>query len=180
MDAGVTPNAVTVSALVLSALGGGAVLWRPDEAWPLLALPAVLTARMALNALDGMMAREHGLASPLGALLNELGDVLADAALYLPLARVAPFPAPLVVAVATLGIVGEMAGLAAVTVGAERRYDGPLGKSDRAFLFGALALAVGLGAEGGTWMGVVLALAAALAALTVANRLRAAQAGAGR
>ena len=29
-------------------------------------------------------------------------------------------------------------------VGASRRYDGPMGKSDRAFVFGALGLWVGL------------------------------------
>ena len=36
-----------------------------------LVLPTALFARMALNAIDGMMAREHNQASKLGALLNE-------------------------------------------------------------------------------------------------------------
>jgi CDP-diacylglycerol--glycerol-3-phosphate 3-phosphatidyltransferase len=35
---------------------------------------------MALNAIDGMLAREHDMQSPLGAMLNELGDVLSDVA----------------------------------------------------------------------------------------------------
>jgi CDP-diacylglycerol--glycerol-3-phosphate 3-phosphatidyltransferase len=46
---------------------------------------------MALNAIDGMLAREHGQASRLGAVLNELGDVVADAGLYLPLALTTVF-----------------------------------------------------------------------------------------
>ena len=43
---------------------------------------------MALNALDGMLAREFNQKSRLGAVLNELGDVVSDTALYLPIALV--------------------------------------------------------------------------------------------
>jgi len=46
---------------------------------------------MALNAIDGMLAREFGQKSRLGACLNELCDVVSDATLYLPFAFVAPF-----------------------------------------------------------------------------------------
>jgi CDP-diacylglycerol--glycerol-3-phosphate 3-phosphatidyltransferase len=38
----------------------------------------------------------------------------------------------------------EMAGALGPMVGTARRYDGPMGKSDRAFVFGALGLYVGL------------------------------------
>ena len=37
---------------------------------------------MAFNAIDGMLAREFGQKSRLGAYLNELTDVVSDAALY--------------------------------------------------------------------------------------------------
>ena len=139
--------------------------------FPLL-LPLTLFLRMALNAIDGMMAREHGLASPLGALLNELSDVIADAALYLPLALVTGVNAPLVVLVVVLGIAGEMAGALGPTLGAERRYDGPLGKSDRAFAFGLLGLLIGAGIEPGGWTTAYLALLLALSALSIVNRAR--------
>ena len=39
-----------------------------------------------------------------------------------------------------------MAGALGPMVGAARRHDGPMGKSDRALVFGALGLYVGLGA----------------------------------
>lgn len=39
--------------------------------------------RMAPNAIDGMLAREFGQQSCLGAYLNELCDVVADSALFL-------------------------------------------------------------------------------------------------
>jgi len=170
--AGATPNHVTIAALVLSFAIGALIAWRPAARWPLLLLPAALLVRMALNALDGMMARELGMASRLGAVLNELGDVLSDVALYLPLALVPGVPwAPAVLAV-VLAVVSEMAGVVAVQIGAARRYDGPMGKSDRAFVFGALALALGLGAPAGAWVAALLWVVVALLAVTIWNRAR--------
>jgi CDP-diacylglycerol--glycerol-3-phosphate 3-phosphatidyltransferase len=170
VGAGVTPSAVTVAALLLSfAVGAAVALLRTPAS--LLLLPPALLVRMALNALDGMMAREHGLQSPLGGLLNEVGDVLADAALYLPLALVPPLAAAPIVLAVTLAAASELAGVAAVAVGASRRYDGPMGKSDRAFVYGALALLLGAGVPGGRWLDVVLWAVTALVAATVVNRL---------
>ncbi|MBK6422661.1 MAG: CDP-alcohol phosphatidyltransferase family protein [Gemmatimonadetes bacterium] len=169
---GVTANQVTVFAALLSALTGLALLLHPAARWPLLLVPAVLFARMALNAIDGMLAREHGQKSRLGAVLNELSDVLADAALYLPFGAV-PWVSPrLVVGIVVLAIVSEMAGVVGVQIGASRRYDGPMGKSDRAFAFGLLALLLGLGVPAGRWINVGLAVVALLAAVTIVNRCR--------
>jgi CDP-diacylglycerol--glycerol-3-phosphate 3-phosphatidyltransferase len=170
--AGVTANQVTVAAAILSIAGGAAIAWRPAAAWPLVLLPVALLVRMALNAIDGMLAREHGMKSRLGAILNELGDVISDAALYLPLALVPGFSPPLVVAFATLAIVGEMCGVVGVQIGATRRYDGPLGKSDRAFACGLLGLLLGLGVPRGAWLHMVLGVLTALAMLTIVNRAR--------
>lgn len=169
---GVTPNQVTVAALALSAAAGTCLALWPGQSWALLLIPLALLVRMALNAIDGMLAREHGLQSRLGAVLNELGDVLSDAFLYLPFAYVAWFGAPLVVAVVVLAVISEMTGVVGVQVGASRRFDGPMGKSDRAFLFGALALLLGLGVKGGAWVSWVLLLAALLLVATIVNRAR--------
>src|SRR6185295_8322768 len=87
---GVTANQVTIAALLLSIAAGALVALWPEAALPLLLLPVALFVRMALNAIDGMLAREHNQKSRLGALLNEIGDVLSDAALYLPFALFAP------------------------------------------------------------------------------------------
>src|ERR1700722_9921951 len=84
--AGATANQVTLSAVALSLLWGACEALFPQERWPWLLLPALLFLRMALNAIDGMLAREHNMKSNLGAVLNELGDVISDAALYLPFA----------------------------------------------------------------------------------------------
>jgi CDP-diacylglycerol--glycerol-3-phosphate 3-phosphatidyltransferase len=171
--AGVTPNGVTLGALALSAAVGAAVaVTRAPGA--LLLLPPALLLRMALNALDGMIAREHDLRTRLGALLNEIGDVASDAFLYLPLALVPGWPAQAVVVAVVLAGATEVAGVAAAAAGGSRRYDGPMGKSDRAFVFGALGLALGLGAPAGRWLDAVVWVVAALLAITVVNRVRAA------
>ncbi len=177
--AGVSANQVTVAAMVLSCLAGALIAARPDEPRWLLLLPGVLFARMALNAIDGMLAREHGQRSRLGALLNELGDVLSDAALYLPLALVAGFAPALVVTIVVLAGMVELTGVLGRTIGASRRYDGPMGKSDRALVFGALGLILGLGVPAGLWLDGVLALVLALSLWTVVNRARRALAEAG-
>jgi len=169
--AGVTANQVTIAALLLSCAAGALLLLRPERS-VLLVLPIVLFVRMALNAIDGMLAREHAQASKLGAILNELGDVLADAALYLPLALRAEFPPAPVVVLVVLAIIVEMTGVIGVQVGASRRYDGPFGKSDRAFAFGALGFVLGLGAPSGEWLTWLLWILVALSAVTIVNRAR--------
>jgi CDP-diacylglycerol--glycerol-3-phosphate 3-phosphatidyltransferase len=127
---------------------------------------------MALNAIDGMLAREHAMKSRLGAVLNEIGDVVADTALYLPLALVPSFSPPLIVVCTILAIISEMTGVVAIQIGATRRYDGPMGKSDRAFVFGLLALLIGLGVPTVSWLYYVQLLLIALLTLTIYNRAR--------
>lgn len=170
--AGVTANQVTVLALALSLLTGGLVLGFEGARWTLLLVPAALFARMALNAIDGMLACEHDMRTRLGAVLNELGDVVSDAAIYLPLAVVPLMPAALVSVVVVLAVISEMTGVVTIQIGASRRYDGPMGKSDRAFVLGLLALLLGLGVPPGAWLTVVMAAVALLLVLTIVRRAR--------
>lgn len=170
--AGVTANQVTIAAALLSGAVGACVWLSPGARWPLLLLPGFLFVRMALNAIDGMLAREHNQKSRLGAVLNELSDVLADTALYLPFARVPGFSLWLVVLITLLAVVSEMTGVVAVQIGAPRRYDGPMGKSDRAFAFGLLALLLGLGVPAGAWLFYVQWLLVALLGVTIVRRAR--------
>jgi CDP-diacylglycerol--glycerol-3-phosphate 3-phosphatidyltransferase len=172
---GVTANQVTVVAVVVSLATGALVAAYPESQSVLLLVPAVLFVRMALNAIDGMLAREHDMKSRRGAVLNELGDVISDAGLYLPLALAPGMPAALVTVVVVLGVISEMAGVVAVQIGAERRYDGPLGKSDRAFLFGFIAFLLGCGVAAGKWLVVMLSIMAAMAVVTIVRRARGAR-----
>lgn len=171
--AGITANAVTLLAMGISvAIGLALAVFQPGPA-AFLVLPIWLFLRMALNAIDGMLAREHGQKSTLGAYLNELTDVISDAALYLPFAFVTPFGGLSVGAVIWLSAVSEMTGALGPMVGASRRYEGPMGKSDRAFVFGALGLWLGLAGVLPAWSGWLMLVMALLIVLNIINRVRA-------
>jgi CDP-diacylglycerol--glycerol-3-phosphate 3-phosphatidyltransferase len=95
---------------------------------------------MALNALDGMMARQYNLQSKMGALLNEMGDVISDIVLYYPLYVLFAMDQVWVMCFLLLSVLNEFAGLLGQALGGARRYDGPMGKSDRALVVGVLSL----------------------------------------
>lgn len=168
---GVTANQVTVAATILS-LGAGAVLaWLADPRLFLI-LPVVLLVRMALNAIDGMIAREHGQESRLGMFLNEIGDVGSDVALILPFAAIG-FSVWGVVAFAFAAVMSEFAGVLAVMAGGGRRYDGPMGKSDRALALGVLGALAGFGVSLPAGVAALVFPALALAALlSMVNRVK--------
>ena len=82
----------------------------PTSRWPLLVLPVDAVPAHGderHRRADGEGARPG---EPAGAVLNEISDVVADAALYLPFALIAGVNAPLVVLVVVAGIVAEMTG----------------------------------------------------------------------
>ncbi|WP_454910463.1 CDP-alcohol phosphatidyltransferase family protein [Stutzerimonas chloritidismutans] len=171
-DSGITANQVTLAALVVSLAVAAAVALLIEHLWIFLLIPLWMLLRMALNAIDGMLAREFGQQSKLGAYLNELCDVAADAALYLPLALVTGVWPAAVVLVVVLAALTEYAGVLGPMVGASRRYDGPMGKSDRAFAFGVLATGVALGLLPAAWINGLLLLIVGLSILTLSNRVR--------
>ena len=119
---GVTANQLTLGACAIS-MGFGLLLTsRPQAQTLFLLLPVLLFFRMALNAMDGMLAREFGQMSEIGTYLNELGDVVSDAFLYLPFALLPEYDSPWIVAVIVLAVISEMAGTVAVMAGASRRF----------------------------------------------------------
>jgi CDP-diacylglycerol--glycerol-3-phosphate 3-phosphatidyltransferase len=170
--AGVTANQVTIATTVISVAVGAFVAWRAPARAPFLLIPVWMFARMALNALDGMLAREFGQKSPLGACLNEIGDAVADVALIAPFALLPPFSPEWIAMVIVLAILTEFAGVLGPTIGASRRYDGPCGKSDRALVFGALGLWAGLGFALPDWLAMILPVLCVLLVLTLVNRVR--------
>lgn len=170
---GVTANQVTVATALLSVAVGIFVAVsaaRPAVFW---LIPLVLLLRIPFNAVDGLMAREFRQRSSLGAYLNELGDVVSDVALMLPFAFVPPLSVASVGSLVLLAVLTEFAGVLAWGIGGERQYQGPLGKSDRALLLGALGAWIGSGQtlpDQALWAMPVLAI---LLILTIVRRVRA-------
>lgn len=170
--AGVTANQVTASTILLSLAAGTAIFSWPEQRWPLIMILSVMFVRLAFNHIDGMLAREHDMVTPLGGILNELSDVFSDIALFLPLATIsgiAPWPVFLAV---LFGVITEMAGVVGLTIGASRREDGPLSKKPRGICFAIIILAIILGEPPGGWMNVLLMALLPLMVLTIINRVR--------
>jgi CDP-diacylglycerol--glycerol-3-phosphate 3-phosphatidyltransferase len=119
-----------------------------------------------------MLAREHNLKTMLGAFLNELGDVLSDIALYLPLATVPGVSGKWIVFAVILAILSELTGVIAVQIGAMRRYDGPMGKSDRAFVIGLFCLLLGFAWIPVAWFNHALIILVLLLLVTIFNRAK--------
>ncbi len=169
---GVTPNQITVAAIILSVITGLLILFFYEMTYILLLVPAVMFVRMALNAIDGMLAKEHDMKTRLGNVLNELGDVVSDACLFLPFACIQGFSAPLIVLIVTVSIISEMAGVMGEVIGASRRYDGPMGKSDRAFMFGVIAIFGAFEWLLGFWMTIILSLMVGLISINIFIRVQ--------
>jgi CDP-diacylglycerol--glycerol-3-phosphate 3-phosphatidyltransferase len=167
---GFTPNQLTLAALLLSLFGGFIVYAASGQRFLLIWIPAILFTRMALNALDGMLAREFDMQSPLGAILNEISDVLSDVFIYLPFALYLELEPFLVIAFVLLSILVEMMGVISVQIGSSRRYDGPMGKSDRAFMIGLLSMLLAFDAINGFWMNTLFTTAVLLSIITLFKR----------
>jgi len=119
-----------------------------------------------------MLAREFGQQSKLGAYLNELCDIVADSALILPFALLPDVSLLAVLLVTLLALFSEYAGVLGTMIGASRRYDGPMGKSDRAFALGVIAAGVAFGLINAQWINGLFVLMAALLLVTLVNRVR--------
>lgn len=171
--AGVTANQVTVAAAALSVATGAVLCAFPHATRLFWLLPAVLLVRMALNAIDGMLAREHGQITPLGLYLNELADLVSDLALVLPFAFLPGFGALGVAAFAAAALIAEYAGVLGFANGVGRVYAGPFGKSDRAFALGLLGALAGAGIGLGPLAPFVFPAMALAAVVTAVNRVRA-------
>jgi phosphatidylglycerophosphate synthase len=170
---GVTANQVTAFAAIASIILGLILIFLPEPRLFIL-LPIFLFIRMALNAIDGMLAREFNQQSQLGAILNEVGDIIADAALYLAFAFLTGVSPWLVVLVVLLSWLTEFCGVIAQTLTGTRNYRGPMGKSDRAFVLGALGLLIAFWPQYIVVANFVFGVLAVMLAWTSINRCRSA------
>ncbi|HLZ26351.1 MAG TPA: CDP-alcohol phosphatidyltransferase family protein [Chloroflexota bacterium] len=145
---GVHPDVLTLAGLVCGLAGGaalavGLLLHQPAWLW---CVPPLALARLAFNALDGMVAVRAGVARAWGKVLNEFCDRLADLAFLAPLLLLPGTSTLLVTAALSVTLLVSYLGVLAEAAGATRQYGGVLGKADRMVCL-ALA-AVGTAATG--------------------------------
>jgi CDP-diacylglycerol--glycerol-3-phosphate 3-phosphatidyltransferase len=170
---GVTANQVTMLSLIGSLAVSAILAIYADHPAIFCLLPVWLGIRMGCAKIDGSLAIDFGQKSRLGGILNEVGDLVADAVLVAPLALVDGFSPLWIIAVMALTALSELAGILGPILGGSRRLDGPLGKADRSIVLGVIGVGIAIGApiQGAD---LVLALFALLLAVTIVNRVRAA------
>lgn len=168
---GVSANAITVVAILLSA-GTGLAFWWAESPLMFLWVALALLLRMALNALDGMMARTYQMQSRLGEVLNEVGDIVSDVFLFFPLVKLSYVQPHLLFVFIVLSVINEFAGVLSKAMGGERRYDGPMGKSDRALFLGLLCILLYFWPVVQDYVNIAFLLATALLLLSTYTRLK--------
>jgi phosphatidylglycerophosphate synthase len=156
----VSPDAISIAAVGVSLAAGCAVAlggWLDAPSiW--LAVPPLVLVRLALNALDGSIARRTRRARPAGAALNEIGDRISDAAMIGAAGFVAR-PELAAGAVAS-SFFASFTGVLALALTGRRDTTGPVGKADRAAIFAA-------GAASGAIVGSALPFTVALWAIVL-------------
>jgi CDP-diacylglycerol--glycerol-3-phosphate 3-phosphatidyltransferase len=168
----ITANQITISSVIVSAIIGILFWFADDSKWLFLSLPVGLLFRMALNALDGMMARNFSQTSKMGEVLNEVGDIVSDVIVFFPLIKFHPESLYLIVIFILLSIINEFAGLLGKVVGTQRRYDGPMGKSDRALLLGIYGLTAFFGGDISSFSQYIFAGVILLSLISTFTRLK--------
>ena len=169
---GITANMVTVSAFILSIITGILVyLYIPKCSLAYWILPIALFIRMALNNIDGVIAREHNQKTNIGAIYNELGDILSDTVIYLPFLYIINCNFWLIFSFIVLTIISETVGIMGVQINASRRYDGPMGKSDRAFWMSVLSVVLFFTPLSQKVLNITICVICALLIFTILNRI---------
>ena len=165
---GVTAGRIALVATVVP-VAIGALLARYPEPTLFALVPVWMLVRMAFDTVNGLLVREYGQKAPLGGYPGALAGLVSDAALYLPFALVAPFSLPWIAAIVFLSALAEFSGVP----GGGRSHEGPMGRSDRTLLFGALGALVAAFGTLPAWTWHIQPVACVLLAWTFANRVRA-------
>ncbi len=167
----VTANQVTILAMLLSMIIGFTVWYFSYNSFIYLILPVFLFIRMALNAIDGILAKEFGQKSKLGGILNELGDIYSDTAIFLGLWNIVCNHLVFILLI-VFSIISETAGILGAVVGNGRRYDGPMGKSDRAFVISCLSILLAFKIINEKIVNIIFIIMIILLNYTIFNRIK--------
>lgn len=167
---GITPNQITLATCILSIAVGLFLFLSETEMF--IIVPFFFFLRMALNAIDGMLAKEHNLKTLKGAILNEVTDVISDGILYFAFIRFSYINHYLLLFIIFFSAITEITGLAALLVSKPRQFSGPMGKSDRAFVFSIVALLIYFGVTQVRVYDVIFVIVAFLLLMTIYNRMK--------
>jgi phosphatidylglycerophosphate synthase len=127
----VHPDIITLAGVGCAALMAVALAGSASRPWLTLAVAPLAVARLAANALDGLVARRTGRARPWGEVFNECCDRLADTLVFVGLACNPLVNAALAWATLVLILLNSYLGTVPKAAGGKRQFGGLLAKADR-------------------------------------------------
>jgi archaetidylinositol phosphate synthase len=125
------PDVITLAGVGCAALMAICLAGASSFSWWMLGIAPLALARLAANALDGLVARRAGLARPWGEVFNECCDRLADTLIFAGLACNPLVNASLAWATLVLILLNSYLGVVAKAAGGKRQFGGLLAKADR-------------------------------------------------
>lgn len=164
------PNLITLSGVACAGLMGITLAASASWPWLVLAVAPLAIGRLAANALDGLVARRLGLATPWGEVYNECCDRLSDILVFAGLVFNGHIFASLAWGVLVLILFNSYLGTVAKASGGKRQFGGLLAKADRMIYIAIFSLvALFLGSTAWNWL--LLAFIPAIL-LTIVQRTR--------
>lgn len=155
---GVTPNAISLGGLAAAVTAGGGLVATsyPLNEWAIrllyLSAAAAVQFRLLCNLIDGMVAVEGGMRSPVGELFNEVPDRISDAATLVGAGYAAMSVPWLGWLAAVLAVLTAYVRAVGKSVGAGSDYRGPMAKQQRMAVVTGVCLWM---AATPTWLQVV-------------------------
>ncbi len=141
----VHPTTINIAALLISISGGLAFFFSNQNPALLLYIPVMAFIRTALNALDGMVARSLKVKNQQwGEVLNEFCDRLSDVAIFLGLAWASASYVNHILGYTIIIVIllNSYLSILSKAAGGSRQYGGFMGKADRMFYVGLMALLI--------------------------------------
>jgi CDP-diacylglycerol--glycerol-3-phosphate 3-phosphatidyltransferase len=145
---GVSPDAITLAAVVVAAVGGACLALAARAPVLLLLVPPIAAVRLVLNILDGTVARRTGRSRPIGELWNELGDRAADALFIGGLAFHPSVEPRMALGAVIAALLASYVGITARAAGGGRQYGGVMSKPGRMIVLAIAAPAAWLSGNG--------------------------------
>jgi CDP-diacylglycerol--glycerol-3-phosphate 3-phosphatidyltransferase len=169
---GITPNQITVMTTIFS-ITFSIIFYKfsNKDSWLFISIPIFFLIRMALNALDGMIANRFDKKTKLGIYFNEIGDLISDTVFFFCFFSVLNLSNTLSLVFIFISILSEYVGVIGVQVDNKRHYEGPMGKSDRAFFISILSILIFYGIEM-KYIKVFIIFSILLLLSTVYNRIK--------
>ncbi len=139
----VSPTAINLLALLISISGGLAIYYSQYYIILLIYVPFMAFIRTALNALDGLVARELKVKNQkFGEVLNEFTDRLSDISIFSAFIFMPQVNTYLASATLVIILTNSYLSILSKAAGGKRQYGGLVGKADRMIYLGIFSIIV--------------------------------------